>query len=48
MSKDKKKRGPKPNRLKIEDESWENAIKKAIQKKKPKNGWPKNSKKKSK
>ena len=40
----KKKRGPKPNHLKIDDENWEDAVKKAIQKKKPKNGWPKKNK----
>ena len=38
------KRGPKTERLKI-DENWENSIKKAIQKEKPKDGWPKKAKK---
>ncbi len=42
-SKGKEKPGPKPNHLKI-DENWENAVKKAVQKKKPKNGWPKKKK----
>lgn len=38
-----KKRGPKTNHLKI-DEGWEDAVKTAIQKKKPKDGWPKKGK----
>ena len=45
MSKKKqKKRGPKPNHLKIDEENWEDAAKKAILKKKPKGGWPKKGK----
>ena len=45
MAKKKKsKRGPKPEMLKFEDENFENAVKKAIQKKKPKEGWPKQDK----
>lgn len=47
MAKHKKKRGPKPNHLQLDDENWENAVKKAIQKKKPKKGWPKKDKKSS-
>jgi len=43
-----KKRGPKPNRLKLDNENWENAAKRAIQKVKPKKGWPKKGKDKSK
>lgn len=41
--KDKKKQkpGPNPDKLKIDDENWEDAAKTAIQKKKPKEGWPK-------
>jgi hypothetical protein len=34
------KPGPKPVYLKIEGD-WQEAVKKAIQKKKPANGWPK-------
>lgn len=45
MAKHKKKRGPKPNHLNIDDENWENAVKKAVLKKKPKGGWPKKHKK---
>jgi len=40
-----KKRGPKIDRLKLGEENWENALKKAVRKKKPKGGWPKKSKK---
>ena len=39
MTKSKAKRGPKPERLKI-DEDWEDAVKKALKKKRPKDGWP--------
>lgn len=35
-----KRRGPPPDRLKIEDD-WEEAIKKALRKERPKDGWPK-------
>ena len=42
--KDKGKPGPKPKPLKIDDENWEIAAKRAIQKKKPKGGWPKRGK----
>jgi hypothetical protein len=38
--KPKAKRGRKPERLKIEG-SWEDAVKKSFQKKKPPEGWPK-------
>lgn len=34
-----KKRGPKPERVKIEGD-WENAVGKALKKKRPKDGWP--------
>ena len=42
VSKDRKvrKRGPKPERVKI-DEGWEDAVKTALEKKRPKDGWPK-------
>jgi hypothetical protein len=33
------KRGPEPERLKIEGD-WKEAIKKSFQKKRPANGWP--------
>jgi hypothetical protein len=35
-----KKRGPEPEVLKL-DGNWKDAIKKSLQKKKPKEGWPK-------
>jgi hypothetical protein len=47
MAKKKKKRGPKPNHLKL-DGDWEDAAKEALQKKKPEGGWPKKSKKRGK
>ena len=34
----RRKRGPPPHQLQLDDESWENAVKRAIQKKKPKRG----------
>lgn len=43
MTKKKKepqKRGPKPDHLQIDEENWEDAIKKAVSKKKPADGWP--------
>jgi len=40
------KPGPNPDRLKI-DADWEDAMKDALGKKKPKEGWPKKGKKKS-
>jgi len=36
----KKKRGPKEERLRIEG-NWKEALKKALKKKRPKEGWPK-------
>lgn len=36
----KNRRGPKPERVKI-DEDWEDAIDKALRKEKPPEGWPK-------
>lgn len=35
-----KSRGPDPERIKIEDENWKVAVKKALQKKRPTEGWP--------
>lgn len=40
------KTGPKPDHLKIEGFSWGNAVKKALTKKRPEKGWPKEKKKK--
>jgi hypothetical protein len=37
--------GPEPERLKI-DGDWEDAAKKALEKKRPADGWPKPTKKK--
>lgn len=37
-------RGPKPDSLKVEGE-WEDAVKKALDKKRPADGWPKPPKK---
>ncbi len=37
---DPKKPGPEPERLKI-DGDWEDAVSKALNKKKPADGWPK-------
>ena len=44
--KKKKKRGPKPENLNL-DEDWQCAVNKALKKKKPKEGWPKKKKKSS-
>lgn len=35
----KTKRGPKPERVKI-DRPWKDAVKDALEKKRPKDGWP--------
>lgn len=40
MTDEKEKPGPKPDRVKI-DEDWEEAVRKALKKKRPKDGWPK-------
>ena len=45
MTECSKKRGPKPDSLQI-GEDWEEAVKKAVTKKKPKRGWPEKGKKK--
>jgi hypothetical protein len=39
------KTGPKPDRVKT-DKPWEDAVKGALEKKRPKEGWPKQEKKK--
>lgn len=44
----KKTKGPNPDILKIEDMNWKDAVKKAVKKKKPKEGWPEPEKKKKK
>jgi hypothetical protein len=46
MAKRRKKRGPKPNHLKIRGD-WKEAVKRAVSKKKPKEGWPEKEKPKS-
>jgi len=43
----KKKRGPDADRLRIDKDDWEEAVKKALGKKKPDSGWPDEPKKKS-
>jgi len=45
MKKKRQKRGPKPNHLQLDNENWEDAVKKAVLKKKPKDGWPKEKEK---
>jgi hypothetical protein len=40
MTDEKKKTGPEPDTLKIEGD-WETAIKKALDKRRPPEGWPK-------
>ncbi len=40
MKKPKQKTGPIPDTVKIED-NWEDAVGKALEKKRPKDGWPK-------
>jgi hypothetical protein len=42
-----KQRGPKPEILNIEGIGWEDAMKKALQKKRPDVGWPKPEKPKT-
>jgi hypothetical protein len=39
MTERKRKRGPEPERVKI-DEDWEKAVERALTKKRPKDGWP--------
>ena len=46
MPPQEKSRGPKPERIKI-DEDWEDAVEKALRKEKPKEGWPKPNDQKS-
>jgi hypothetical protein len=43
MKKKRQKRGPKPDKLQI-DGDWQEALKKAVKKKKPENGWPEEEK----
>ena len=44
MTENKEKRGPKPETVKI-DEDWEDAVKTALEKKRPEDGWPKDDEK---
>jgi hypothetical protein len=37
----KPKPGPKPDLYKIEGMTWQDAVKRSLQKKKPAGGWPK-------
>lgn len=46
MAKDKAKRGPKADTVKIEG-SWESAVGKALAKQRPKEGWPPPEKKRA-
>ena len=46
MAKEKAKRGPEPDTVKI-DGSWEAAVGKALAKKRPKEGWPPPEKKRA-
>ena len=39
MTESKEKRGPKPERLKIEG-NWEDAVGRALEKQRPDDGWP--------
>lgn len=48
VRKTSKKRGRKLNHLQLDEENWENAVKRAVLKKKPANGWPKKHKKRTK
>ena len=41
MDDPKKKPGPAPDHVKLDDEDWEEAIGKAIKKPRPAEGWPK-------
>lgn len=41
MDDPKKKPGPAPDHVKLDDENWEEAISKAVKKPKPAEGWPK-------
>ena len=43
-SEEKPKRGPEPDRLKLEGD-WKGLVKKALKKKRPVEGWPKEPKK---
>ena len=38
---DQKQPGPDPERLKLDDEDWGDAVGKALKKPRPKGGWPK-------
>lgn len=40
MAQDKKKPGPEPDRLRLDEQDWEEAVKRGLKKKRPKDGWP--------
>ena len=40
----KKKPGPVPDRVKLDEPDWEEAIDKALKKERPPEGWPKHDK----
>jgi hypothetical protein len=44
----KKRPGPNPDHLKIERDDWKDAVREALEKKRPPGGWPKDVKKKPK
>lgn len=39
-SKKKRKTGPEPERLKLDEKDWKEAVKKALPRKRPAKGWP--------
>jgi hypothetical protein len=41
MSQERKLPGPEPERLKLAEDDWEEAVKEALKRPKPKVGWPK-------
>ena len=40
MNSNDKNPGPDPDRLDVEEEDWQEAVKKALKKEKPPEGWP--------
>lgn len=42
--KQRPKPGPEPDRLKLDEADWEKAVERALRKKRPKEGWPKDEK----
>lgn len=41
MDADQKKPGPQEERLKLDEDDWKEAAKKALKKERPEGGWPK-------